>query len=877
MIQSRKTLQEHARCVIRFKVPDLRQTLQANVPNVQRKIEALRAGISLGTTSRFNRPMVYRAIRPLARFHDDYRAIDEIVLNSDTLEATSRLSFGSVKRAGSFHTHPAIIDSLTQSCGFTMNCNDYSDLDTEVFMNHGWGSFQIFEPLDFDKVYTTYTSMRQGPDKLWHGDVVILDGSTVVAFFGQIAVSEAFPSSTTWQLLIHRQIQGVPRRVLKVILSIESGLKSQRAQPVQQRQAPPVAQMPRIPLPSITAAEVTSAKYNRALNIIAEECGLARSDLAEDTVFADVGVDSLLGLTISARFKEELDTELDFNALFYEHPTTADLKVLFGSSDASVAGASISQGDSSDLSAASTTGNTTPATDDRSLLSQRDLTLALKIVSEESGLAVEELTDDMSFADAGVDSLLSLVVVSRLRDELQLDIPHDTIFLECPTVADSKRLLTGAWNSEDTRLGPSQSQDMTPGTQAKAAALDACRIAVERLVNMYTADYAYPVPTSTSIVPDSSRKVVLVTGGTGSLGGHLVYHIAQLPDVETVVCLNREHKEEPYDRQYKAMRSKGIRFPEELKPKLLVLQADSSKPMLGLEKEQYNALLGSVTHLVHNAWPMSAKRPLSGFESQFSILRNLIEFATGVAIRLPESFKFSFQLVSSIGVVGCYGLGNDSDVSKVPEARVNVDSVLANGYSEAKWGCEKMLDQTLHKHPTRFRTMSVRLGQIAGSKTSGYWNPMEHFGFLIKSSQTLGALPDVSGKAYWTPVNDVAATLSDLILADCTPHAIYHIENPVGQPWSELNQILADALNIHDLIPFEDWVDRVRATPQHNNPANTLLEFLDTNYLRMSCGGLVLDVAHTLEHSASLAAVQGVREDVVRRYIHIWKEIGFLN
>ena len=132
--------------------------------------------------------MVYRAIRPLARFHDDYRAIDEIVLNSDTLEATSCLSFGSVKKGGSFHTNPAIIDSLTQSCGFTMNCNDYTDLDVEVFMNHGWGSFHIFEPIDVEKKYVTYTRMEGGTDKLWHGDVTILDGDRVVAHFGQIAV-----------------------------------------------------------------------------------------------------------------------------------------------------------------------------------------------------------------------------------------------------------------------------------------------------------------------------------------------------------------------------------------------------------------------------------------------------------------------------------------------------------------------------------------------------------------------------------------------------------------------------------------------------------------------------------------------------------------
>ncbi|KAJ5175747.1 Type I Polyketide synthases (Type I PKS) [Penicillium canariense] len=81
---------------------------------------------------------------------------------------------------------------------------------------------------------------------------------------------------------------------------------------------------------------------------------------------------------------------------------------------------------------------------------------------------------------------------------------------------------------------------------------------------------------------------------------------------------------------------------------------------------------------------------------------------------------------------------------------VDIDSVFSNGYGEAKRGCERMLDKTLQQHPDRFRSMVVRLGQIAGSKTSGYWNPMEHFGFLVKSSQTLNAFPDVPGTVYWT-------------------------------------------------------------------------------------------------------------------------------
>jgi thioester reductase-like protein len=350
-----------------------------------------------------------------------------------------------------------------------------------------------------------------------------------------------------------------------------------------------------------------------------------------------------------------------------------------------------------------------------------------------------------------------------------------------------------------------------------------------------------------------------------------------LEDFKTIVCLNRKHREDEIRRQLKAMRDKGIRYPEELKSKLLVLQTDSSEPHLGLEKKQYDSLAASVTHLVHQAWPMSATRALPGFRSQFQVMRNLLEFASDAVSYHRKDFKFSFQMVSSIGVVGLYGVHTDATKTIVPETRASIDSVLPNGYSEAKWVCERMLDETLRLYPDRFRTMVARLGQIAGSKTSGYWNPMEHFGFLVKSSQTLNVLPEVDGKLYWTPVNDVAGTLSDLLLASNIPHPFYHVDHPNGQPWKEMNGYLQAALKIPNLIPFRDWLERVRQAPQRNNPALMLSDFLESNYLRMSCGGLVLDVSNTLEHSATLRSMAPVSEIVLKKYIHIWKEIGFLH
>nr|ALQ32772.1 putative polyketide synthase [Fusarium babinda] len=865
------SLQEHSACVVRFKDRTHQDQLQSLALDTKQKMRTLRDQITTGESARFNRPMAYRMIRPLARFHDDYRAIDEVVLNSVTLEASSKISFGTVKRDGDFHTHPAVIDALTQSCGFAMNCNDHTDIDVDVYMNHGWGSLELFEPLDFEKEYTTYTQMHAGEDKLWYGDVTIFDQDRVVAFFGQIA------------------IQGVPRRVLKVILSIESGKKGQ---PQRQTQDKPRN------TPSITPKETSSKppqhkppakveppRFSTAIRIISEESGIDVSDFTDGTTFSDVGIDSLLGLTISARFQEELDIDLDFNALFFEHPTVKDLRNFLGA-DEDASGSSSSAASDSGRET-TTTGSATPELQEEFADSiDVEFERALEIISEESGVARSDLDDDTNFADCGVDSLLSLVIASRFQDTFGMDVGHEQLFMECQTVGDLKTMLAremgpAAPVSKPTVIPPPAVSEAvaqeTAVTHSDTPTLAIREKAITELVNKYTAGFSGPTSTPTGPTLGKNENVVLVTGASGGLGSHLVYALAQLEEVRTVVCLNRKNREDPETRQYKAMRDKGIRFPEHLKSKLRIFQADTSKPKLGLADGEYVDMVRDVTHVVHNAWPMSAKRPLSGFESQFQVFRNLLDLGHECASARPEDFKFSFQMVSSIGVVGQWGLAaGQTGKIVVPEQRTTIDSLLGNGYAEAKWGCERMLDETLHKYPNRFRPMVVRLGQIAGSKTSGYWNPMEHFGFLIKSSQTLNALPDVDGNLNWTPVNDIADTLTDLVLSDNIPYPVYHIDNPVGQQWRDVNTILSDTLRIPNLVPFKTWLDMVRKAPQQDNPAALLADFLEDTYLRMACGGLVLDVKNTLEHSKSLSAVGPVSETVVRKYIHIWKEIGFL-
>ena len=86
---------------------------------------------------------------------------------------------------------------------------------------------------------------------------------------------------------------------------------------------------------------------------------------------------------------------------------------------------------------------------------------AMAIVSEESGIALTELTDDSNFADIGVDSLLSMVIASRFREELNIELEADfKIFVDCPTVKQLRVFLGGS---------PDAGQDLTSAADVDVA------------------------------------------------------------------------------------------------------------------------------------------------------------------------------------------------------------------------------------------------------------------------------------------------------------------------------------------------------------------------------------------------------------------------
>ena len=100
----------------------------------------------------------------------------------------------------------------------------------------------------------------------------------------------------------------------------------------------------------------------------------------------------------------------------------------------------------------------------------------VEIIAEESGVDVNDFDDTTVFTDAGIDSLLSLMICSRISEELDIQAAADnTLFTTCNTLRDLRHLLAPTDNATRT-MGTTQEERNetnieTPSVDSSAASI----------------------------------------------------------------------------------------------------------------------------------------------------------------------------------------------------------------------------------------------------------------------------------------------------------------------------------------------------------------------------------------------------------------------
>ncbi|KAF2790288.1 conidial yellow pigment biosynthesis polyketide synthase [Melanomma pulvis-pyrius CBS 109.77] len=494
--QGKKTT-DHANCKVKLGDADSWMAdWKRNSYLIRSRIDALHRGVDNGATNLIKRGMAYKLFGAIVNYDQQYKGMEEIVMNSDDLETSTRVKFQQDPTNGKYYLAPFWIDSLGQVTGFTMNANDNIDSKTQVFVNHGWDSLRVATKLSADKTYETYVKMQNVGGTMHAGDVYIFDGDTIVAMYGGV------------------KFQGVPRRILDHLLpgAGKPALKADatatpkpitKSAPVTaaavsaKLQAKPVKAPVPSPAPALRASGPSIAE--KALIIICDEVGVSISDLVPSASFADFGVDSLLSLNISSRLREELELDVE-SSLFNDCPTVKDFLaflpkstnpqdvVIVSEISSSYASTPASESEAGDSQ--STSGGSIEDDDVGIIASIR------RILAEEIGVKEAEITGTLDLSELGMDSLLSLNVLGRLREEHSMDLPSD-LFVS-----------NSCLNAIEVTLGIKSKSAPTPAlAQVDNSQLDTASVIVKELsIPLKTAPN---LPRASSILLQGSSKTAI--------------------------------------------------------------------------------------------------------------------------------------------------------------------------------------------------------------------------------------------------------------------------------------------------------------------------------------------------------------------------------
>ncbi|KAL8657213.1 MAG: hypothetical protein Q9226_002153, partial [Calogaya cf. arnoldii] len=412
---------DHAKCLVSY------IDAQAALLNWKRshylikpRVEAL---MHDGTAEKMHRDTAYSLFGSFVKYGASYRGMEEVNVNLDEYEATAKVAFQTKGEDGTFVCSPYWIDSIGHVSGFVVNVKEALGDKAQVFISHGWEAMCFARPLSKDRVYRSYVKMQPAGSKIMAGDVFLFEENEIIAVIEGI------------------KFQAIPRSLLDSFLPPPGGAVSKAS-------VPPVGseralQQPRPkklrPLQTLEQPQHTHENMSeRALTVAAAQIGVPVSELSDNVVFADIGVDSLMSLTISSHLREELGIEISSN-LFIDCPNVADFIKHFlqkePSSSAAVPGLTkYSTTDSSSPSSLHSTSSfemvSTPASDP----GEEDIVQVVRaIIADEMDVQVDEIVGATDLASLGMDSLLSLTVLAKLRETTGRSISSD-FFIDNPSV-----------------------------------------------------------------------------------------------------------------------------------------------------------------------------------------------------------------------------------------------------------------------------------------------------------------------------------------------------------------------------------------------------------------------------------------------------------
>ena len=334
--------QEHGHCQVNLEQSkDLPAQMNQTLFLLKSRIDVLRNQALSGKAHRLLKPMVYKLFANLVAYGDPYQALEEVVLDSECLDAAGTVKLPNISGLGTFLHSPYWMDSTVHLAGFLLN-GSLKYPDDMACLSAGFDSWRIFEELSIDKLYTSYVCMQEvGKQGMVMGDAYVFDGDKLVLATTGIKFQKmkrvvmrsllGGGSNATGKANI-LQAKSLPKNsddakstnfACTQVMQTPAGRSSSTSSTYDS------SDEKNISTPATPGDDRIAEMISKLLSAIAAESGWDLDDMTDDTVFNDMGLDSLMSITITAVLKKDFNVELPAT-FFVENPTIREAKISLG-------------------------------------------------------------------------------------------------------------------------------------------------------------------------------------------------------------------------------------------------------------------------------------------------------------------------------------------------------------------------------------------------------------------------------------------------------------------------------------------------------------------------------------------------------------------
>jgi len=330
---------EHGSCEVGFEdssawFSQLCQTLFL----MNARIQSLKDMSATGKAHRLLKPVIYKLFENLVTYGKDYQGMEEVLVDAECHDAVGTVKLPNTTGSGNFLYNPFWIDAAIHLAGFLLNGGLKYEEDIAC-LSTGFESWRTLKELQPDNTYTTYVSMQEtetpntlsGLAYVYDSDHKLVQATTGIKFMKlkKLVLNSVLRPGASSSIGVNKATvkSSGPAPIPKTSKPSDTGsttLETQLSDDSSDEKGDPsdgtVTQ----------ASSVSESEGDNLLDaflaIVASESGYNVEDMEQGTAFADMGMDSLMGITILATVQRDTGVELPATFLL-DNPTVGDAKV----------------------------------------------------------------------------------------------------------------------------------------------------------------------------------------------------------------------------------------------------------------------------------------------------------------------------------------------------------------------------------------------------------------------------------------------------------------------------------------------------------------------------------------------------------------------